>query len=168
MIIWLMGISGAGKSTLANRLLADLNYKNQVYLLDGDEVRSFFDNDLGYSRLDREQNVKRIIFAAATLEKNDIIVIVANISPFENLRQLCRSKFDNYVEIFLNRKIENAQKSDVKGVYAKAAGSQTVGQSIPFEQPLKSDLEIDTDIVDVETSLQIIKDYIVINKKIKF
>ena len=62
MIIWLMGISGAGKSTLANRLLADLTIKNHVYLLDGDEVRNFFDNDLGYSRLDREQNIKRIIF----------------------------------------------------------------------------------------------------------
>ena len=168
MIIWLMGISGAGKSTLANLLLADLANKNQIYLLDGDEVRFFFDNDLGYSRLDREQNIKRIIFAAATLEKNDVIVIVANISPFENLRQLCRNKFDNYVEIFLDRKIENAQKSDVKGMYSKAAGSEIVGQSVPFEKPVNSDLEIDTNIVDIETSLEVIKNYLTMIKKIKF
>ena len=168
MIIWLMGISGAGKSTLANRLLADLTIKNHVYLLDGDEVRNFFDNDLGYSRLDREQNIKRIIFAAAALEKNDVIVIVANICPFENLRQLCRNKFDNYVQIFLKRKIESAQNSDVKGVYSKAAGSQIVGQSITFEQPLNNNLEIDTDVVDIETSFKVIKNYLTINNKIKF
>ena len=70
-------------------------------MIDGDQVRGFFNSDLGYSKKNREENIKRIIYAAHVLEEANIIAIVCNISPFQNLRDLCRQKFKNYSEIYL-------------------------------------------------------------------
>ena len=155
MVIWLLGISGAGKSTLANKLKTYLESRDiSSFLLDGDVVRDFFDNDLGFTPEEREQNIKRIMLASHVLEKSGTIAIVANISPFEKLRKLARLKFDDYVQIHLDKNIEVAQKSDVKGVYQNNQASQNlVGVDIAFEPPEFSDLVIDVDNESVETSI---------------
>ena len=96
MVIWLLGISGAGKSTLGKRLKKHFDAKGiHSFILDGDVVRTFFDNDLSYSVADRRQNIKRILLAAYVLEQNGVIPIVCNISPFEDLRQFARDTFHN-------------------------------------------------------------------------
>ena len=106
MVIWLLGISGAGKSTLGN-LLKQYFDRNAVksFILDGDSVRNFFDNDLGFSVDERRQNIKRILLAAQALEQSGVIPIVCNISPFEDLRQFAREKFNDYVQIYLQKSI---------------------------------------------------------------
>ena len=91
MVVWLIGISGAGKSTLGVKLKRYYESNNvKTFLLDGDIVRDFYDNDLGYSREDRIANIKRIMLSAYVLEQNGIVPIVCNISPFEHLRCFCR------------------------------------------------------------------------------
>jgi len=106
MVIWLLGISGSGKTTLANELKNHFDTKNiKSFIVDGDLIRDFFDRDLGYSKEDRIANIKRVMITAHVLEKNGIIPIVANISPFQHLRDFARDKFDNYIEIYLKRDI---------------------------------------------------------------
>lgn len=154
MVVWLMGPSGAGKTTLGRKLADYYQSKNVAhYLLDGDEVRTFFNNDLGHNILDREMNIKRIIFAAHVLEKNNIIPIVCNISPFEKLRFLAREKLNGYQEIYLKAEISNCMSNDVKNIYKNNMGkTPLVGVDILFENPTKSDLVIETNRESVEES----------------
>lgn len=162
MIIWLMGISGAGKTTLGH-MLEDY-YKGKgikCYLLDGDVVRNLFDNDLGYTDSDREINIKRIILGAYLLEKNDILGIVCNISPFQHLRDLARSKISGYNEIYLDRDINVSIKNDVKGMYKKNIGKNSiVGLGQRFDTPTNCDLHIKIDFYNENESFELIKEYI--------
>lgn len=162
MIIWLIGISGAGKTTLGRRL--ELFYKEkgfQTYLLDGDEVRELFENDLGYSDADREANIKRIILGAYLLDRNDIIGIICNISPFQHLRKLARSKIAGYNEIYLDKDIRVSMQNDVKGIYKENIGkTEIVGLGQRFDEPTECDLRIKVDEMTVEESFDVIKRYI--------
>ena len=144
MVVWLLGISGAGKSTLGNLLKQYYDRKKiQSFILDGDVVRSFFDNDLGYSVDDRRQNIKRILLAAHVLEQNGIIPVVCNISPFEDLREFARKKFDDYVQIYLQKSISIARKNDVKKIYRDNIKETPItGIDIVFEEPLVNELVI--------------------------
>lgn len=150
MVIWLLGISGSGKSTLGKKLKGHFDRHNmRSFLLDGDVVRDFFDNDLGYSTEERKQNINRILLAAYTLEKNGIIPIVCNISPFESLRNFAREKYQNYVQIYLHKEIKEAQKNDVKNIYRDNLNvSPIVGIDLHFEKPLNNELVL---FVDEET-----------------
>lgn len=156
MVIWLIGISGAGKTTLGNRLKEYLDLSGRKsFILDGDVVRDFFDNDLGYSQQDRVANIKRIMLAAHVLSFNGVTAIVCNISPFENLRAFSRLKIKDYIEIYLKRDLHLSQCNDVKGMYGKNAGkTEIVGVDMLFDEPLHSDLTIDTGCEDVEESLR--------------
>jgi len=146
MVIWFLGISGSGKTTLANELKKYLDKKNiKNYLIDGDNVRQFFENDLGFTIEERIQNIKRILFAVKVLEDNEIIVIVANIFPFEFLRKFARKKFKNYYEIFLRRSLKNIKNKE--DVYA---GKNVVGIDIEFEEPENPDLILDTDKLSIK------------------
>jgi|TARA_B100001964_G_C14001937_1_gene495363 adenylylsulfate kinase len=112
MVIWLIGISGAGKTTLGIRVEAYLKSQNKnCYMIDGDDIRKLFDNDLGYTRDERVQNIKRIILAGYVLEQSGAVPIIFNISPFEALRKLARRKLDSYNEIYLNKTIETSKKN---------------------------------------------------------
>ena len=162
MVIWLIGISGAGKTTLGLRLQEHFKSKgNQSYLLDGDEVRAVFDGDLGYSREDREANIKRIILAAYALDRCGIAAIVCNISPFQHLRDLARTKITGYHEIYLKKDLNVSMKHDVKGVYGENQGrTDLIGLEIGFDEPLHPDLVIEVDKEPVGESLSKIIRYI--------
>ncbi len=162
VIIWLIGISGAGKTTIGRKLEEHYNQigvKN--YLLDGDEVRDFFDRDLGYSDADREMNIKRILLGAYLLDKNDILGIICNISPLEKLRALARNKIHGYNEIYLKKDLSISMKNDVKGVYRENAGkTQIVGIDATFDEPMHPDLVLEVDKMTVEESYQAVLNYI--------
>lgn len=162
MIIWLIGISGAGKTTLG-RKLEDF-YKSRgfkTYLLDGDEVRELFENDLGYTDADREANIKRIILGAYLLDKSDIIGIICNISPFQYLRELSRRRIAGYNEIYLDKDIHVSMENDVKGMYREHVGkTDIVGLGQRFDEPVSCDLRIAVDSMTEEESFEMIKKYI--------
>lgn len=162
MVIWLIGISGAGKTTLANMLHEHYQTCNKhSYILDGDEIRAFFDGDLGFSQAEREMNVKRILLGAYLLDRNGVTVIVANISPFEHLRELARKKIDNYHEIYLQKDLSISQKNDVKGVYAAAQGkTQLVGKEIPFDEPTHPNLVLSVDQQTPQQSFALLLKYL--------
>lgn len=156
MVIWLLGISGSGKSTLGKELKNYFDNSNiSSYIIDGDIIRSFYENDLGYTKEDREANIKRILLSAYILEQNNIIPIVCNISPFEQLRDFARKKFDNYIEIYLKRDINNIKNK--KTVYKD---KNVVGVDIKFEEPKNSNLIIDTNKLTKEESLNHILKYL--------
>jgi adenylylsulfate kinase-like enzyme len=154
MVIWLLGISGSGKTTLGSLLKKHFDSKiTESYLVDGDIVRSFFDNDLGYGVDERRQNIKRILFAAHVLEQNGVIPIVCNISPFEDLRQFARNKFYDYVQIYLQKSIPIAQKNDVKNIYRDNLKKTPIaGIDLVFDEPLVNELVIAVDSESVDTS----------------
>lgn len=162
MVVWLIGISGAGKTTLGNKLKEYYDSNNiNSFILDGDLVRDFYDNDLGFSKEDRVANIKRIMLTAYVLEQNGIISIVCNISPFEYLRDFARKKFSDYNEIFLHKNLIAAQNSDIKGVYKdNLERTALVGIDTVFEKPRLSNLVIEVDKEDIETSFQKIVDYL--------
>lgn len=162
MIIWLIGISGAGKTTLGRKLESFYKSKGmRTYLLDGDEVRNLFENDLGYTDAEREANIKRIILGAYLLDKNDIVGIICNISPFQHLRELARRKIKGYNEIYLDKDIRISMKNDVKGVYRENVGkTDIVGLGQRFDEPVSCDLRIPVDSMTEEESFEKIKEYI--------
>ena len=162
MVLWLLGISGAGKSTLGNKLKEYCDQTNKKsWVIDGDSIRSFFDNDLGFEREDRMQNIKRIILAAHVLSENGIIAIVCNISPFEELRQLARKKITGYNQIYLKKKLDTSRRDDVKEVYKNHTGkTPVVGIDLQFDEPQNSDLVLDIENETVDQSLQKIKTHL--------
>lgn len=165
MVIWLIGLSGSGKTTLGTRLkdYCDKS-KKKTYLIDGDSVRAFFKNDLGYSREDRMENIKRIILAAYVLSRNDIIVIVCNIAPFEELRRFSRERIPGYNEIYLKKDVGVCVKADVKKMYRENMGvTEIAGLDVAFDEPLHSDLVVDVENETVDESLGKIIGYF--NKK---
>jgi len=151
MVIWLFGISGTGKSTLAKELKKHFDNQNKKsFILDGDLVRDFFNRDLGYSKKDRIENIKRIMLAAKVLDDNDIVVIVANIFPFEFLREFARKKFKKYIEIYLKRDIKNIKNKN--NVYSNS--KNVVGVDLEFDEPKNPTLVIQTDKLSIQESIQ--------------
>jgi len=162
MILWFIGISGSGKSTLGNALKRALDGKKVPNaILDGDVVRKFFDHDLGYSRENRMANIKRIQFAAHVLSENNMVTIVCNICPFQELRDFSRAKFHDYNEIYLQKDLNRSIHSDVKSVYKKHHGKTAIiGLDIPFDEPVSCDLRIDVDTLTVDQSLEKVNQYL--------
>ncbi len=156
MVVWLIGISGAGKTTLGSKIKKYYDDNNiDSYIIDGDLVRDFYDNDLGYSKADRVSNIKRIMLSAYVLEQNNVIPIVCNISPFESLRNFARNKFDNYNEIYLKRNIADIKNKD--DIYSS---KNVVGVDFKFEVPLNTDLTIDTSVLNIQESFDNIIQYL--------
>jgi adenylylsulfate kinase len=148
-VIWLTGLSGSGKTTISNILSKELKkVGSKVEILDGDTIRQSLASELGFSKQDRDVNVRRIGFVAQLLSRNGIIVIVAAISPYRECREEVRQMADNFIEVFVNSPLSICEQRDVKGLYQKARAGKIqnfTGISDPYEVPRKPDLECNTD-----------------------
>ena len=154
--IWLTGLSGAGKSTLARAVELHFNALNyDIEVLDGDSVRTHLSKGLGFSREDRDTNIKRIAFVSGLLTRHGIVNIVAAISPYREVREWARQEIGNFVEVYVKCPIEVCRVRDVKGLY-KQVDEGTLkgftGIDDPYEEPEHPDLVIETDKETVEES----------------
>ena len=154
--IWLTGLSGSGKSTIANMLDQKLSSSGKhVYILDGDNVRHGLNRDLGFTETDRVENVRRVAEVARLFVDAGLIVIVSFISPFRSERQLARSLFDegDFFEVFVDTSIEECERRDVKGLYAKArsgALANFTGIDSPYEPPVSPEIHVNTESLSAE------------------
>ena len=156
--LWLTGLSGAGKSTIAHAVAERLRALGvPVEILDGDEVRLNLSKGLGFSREDRDTNVRRIGYVAKLLTRNGVAVIPAAISPFRSVRDEVRRDIGAFVEVHVKASLDECIRRDTKGLYRKAlAGEipQFTGVSDPYEEPVKPELVVDTEHEDVNTSTE--------------
>ncbi|HUR33745.1 MAG TPA: adenylyl-sulfate kinase [Vicinamibacterales bacterium] len=158
-ILWFTGMSGAGKSTLAAAVGERLRGMRAVEILDGDAVRANLSSGLGFSREDRDTNVRRIGFVARLLARHGVFVIAAAISPYaaarHEVRRLAEADGLAFVEVFVNPSLQSLIARDVKGLYKRALAGELAnftGVSDPYEPPLAPDLEIRTDTERAEAS----------------
>jgi len=158
-LIWFTGLSGSGKSTIANALehkLFQNGYK--TYALDGDNIRKGINIDLSFSPKDRTENIRRIAEVANLLVDSGLIVLAAFVSPYKKDRENIKNILgkNNFIEIFINTSIEECEKRDVKGLYKKARAGEIkdfTGINAPYEAPDNPDIEIITDNMAVEESV---------------
>src|SRR5947209_17074098 len=121
MTVWFTGLSGAGKTTLNNALYERLTARClRVESLDGDDVRRHLGRGLGFSKEDRDENIRRIGYVASLLSRNGVIVLVSAISPYRAVRDEVRARIGDFVEVFVNAPLEVCEQRDVKGLYRKA------------------------------------------------
>ena len=148
--LWFTGLSGAGKSTLANLLMGRLQSGGaRAELLDGDVVRTRLSKDLGFSREDRDSNIRRIGFVCELLSRNSVIAVVAAISPYRQTREEVKAGIAEFVEVFVDCPLDVLAARDPKGLYRRALAGQILhftGVSDPYEPPLAPDIMIRTDI----------------------
>jgi bifunctional enzyme CysN/CysC len=148
--LWLTGLSGSGKSTIANLLEKRLHAEGRhTYILDGDNVRHGLNRDLGFTEADRVENIRRVAEVAKLLVDAGLIVIVAFISPFRAERELARSLFEpgEFIEVFVDTPLEECERRDVKGLYAKARRGELInftGIDSDYEPPLSPEIHIRT------------------------
>ena len=158
-ILWFTGLSGAGKSTLAHAVERSVQGERPIEVLDGDVMRAHLSQGLGYSREDRDTNVRRIGFVARLLARHGVLVVTAAISPYRNVRNEIRHQAESdglaFIEIYVNAALDALIARDVKGLYKRALAGDIqhfTGVSDPYEPPLTPDLEIHTDHETVEAS----------------
>ena len=161
-VIWFTGLSGSGKTTLASNLEKELFFRRFFcQVLDGDNIRSGINNNLGFSKEDRLENIRRISEVTKLLINTGIITICSFISPTEEIRHLAKNIIGekNFIEIFLNTPLEVCEQRDTKGLYKKARSGEIkdfTGISSPFEAPKHPDLEIDTSVTSIKDSVEMI------------
>ena len=159
VMIWFTGLSGSGKSTIAIALERELQKRGLLCrILDGDNIRSGINNNLGFSEEDRVENIRRIAEIGKLFVDTGIITIAAFISPNNDIREMAANIIgkENFLEIFVSTPIEECERRDVKGLYAKARRGEIknfTGISAPFEAPTNPALSIDTSILSVEESV---------------
>jgi adenylyl-sulfate kinase len=148
--LWFTGLSGAGKSTIAEIVEAELRERGfKVEVLDGDVVRTNLSKGLGFSKEDRDTNIRRIAFVADLLSRNGVIAITAAISPYREVRDEARQLMgDRFIEIHVKASVEECARRDVKGLYEKAMRGEIkefTGVSDPYEEPLSPEIVCDTE-----------------------
>lgn len=155
--IWFTGLSGAGKSTISQAVEKELKSFNlKVEVLDGDVVRQNLTKGLGFSKPDRDENIRRVGFVANLLTRNEVIVIVSAISPYREIRDEVRHQIGNFVEVYVNAPLAICEQRDVKGLYKKARAGEIknfTGINDPYEPPLTPEVECRTDLESVEESV---------------
>lgn len=167
-VLWFTGLSGAGKSTLAECLVPILEERGRgVEVLDGDVVRTNLSKGLGFSKEDRDTNVRRIGFVANLLARNGACAITAAISPYDEVRRECRKMVDDkraeFVEVFVEAPLEVVEERDTKGLYKKARAGEIknfTGVSDPYEAPKSAEVVVHTGNESIEESVQKILNYL--------
>ena len=146
--LWFTGLSGAGKSTLANLVAEELRARgNRVEVLDGDEVRTNLSKGLGFSKQDRDTNIRRIGYVCKLLARNGVVAISAAISPYREIRDEVRSQHEHFFEVYVKCPLDTLVERDVKGLYRKALQGEIgnfTGVSDPYEEPFSPELIIES------------------------
>jgi adenylylsulfate kinase len=154
--VWFTGLSGAGKTTIRMAVEEKLRAQgHKVEVLDGDIVRENLTKGLGFSKEDRDENIRRIGFVSHLLTRNGVIVLVSAISPYRDIRAEVRERIGDFVEVFVNAPLEVCEERDVKGLYKRARSGeikQFTGISDPYEAPLSPEIECRTDLETLEES----------------
>lgn len=165
-MIWFTGLSGSGKSTLAIALEREL-YERGVLcqILDGDNIRTGINNNLGFSKADRTENIRRIAEVSKLFVNCGVVTIAAFISPTTAIRNMAKQIIgeDDFMEIYVSTPIEECERRDVKGLYAKARKGEIAnftGISSPFEAPENPALSLDTSVLPIEESVKQLLDTI--------
>ena len=155
--VWFTGLSGAGKSTLAEMLYHEFKARGlKTEMLDGDVVRTNLSKGLGFSKEDRDTNIRRIGFVANLLTRNGVATITCAISPYREVRDETRALIGDFVEVYADCPIDVLAERDVKGLYKKALAGETAnftGVSDPYEAPLNPEVVVNTDTETVDESL---------------
>jgi adenylyl-sulfate kinase len=155
--LWFTGLPSSGKSTLARRVEEILLERGmKVEVLDGDEVRETFSKGLGFSKQDRDTNIRRIGFVAKLLSRNGVVAITAAISPYRDTRDEMRKAIGRFVEVYVECPIDVLKERDVKGLYKKALAGEIkhfTGVDDPYESPLKPEVLIPSNAESVDQSV---------------
>ena len=157
--LWMTGLSGAGKSTISDVIVAEFERRGvPLEVLDGDVVRENLSKGLGFSKEDRDTNIRRIAFVADLLSRNGVPVITAAISPYKEIRDEARQLMgDRFIEVFVKASVDTCAERDVKGLYAKAFAGEIkefTGVSDPYEEPENPEFVCDTENESPEESAQ--------------
>ena len=155
--LWFTGLSGAGKTTISQLVEEELQQRrNRLEILDGDVVRENLSKGLGFSKEDRDTNIRRIAFVADLLSRNGVPVITAAISPYRETRDEARELMgDRFIEVFVKASVEECIERDPKGLYKKALAGEIkefTGVSDPYEEPLNPEIVLDTEAESPEES----------------
>ncbi len=150
LAIWLTGLSSAGKTTIAELVCAGLRQRGlKVEWLDGDAVRRLLCRGLGFTKEDRDENIRRIGFVAELLTRNGIFTVVSAISPYRETREEVRRRVGAFLEVYVNAPLEVCERRDVKGIYRRVRAGEAAyvtGVDDPYEPPLKPEVECRTDL----------------------
>ena len=156
--LWFTGLSGSGKSTISERVALRLQRKGlPVEVLDGDIVRTHLSKGLGFSREDRDENIKRVGFVCQLLTRHGVIAVASVISPYREAREYNRKQIKHFVEVYTRCPVEICAQRDVKGLYQKAAAGEIkgfTGVDDPYEPPLNPEIVCRTDTESVEESVE--------------
>lgn len=157
LTVWFTGLPCCGKTTIADRVAFILKQRGyQVERLDGDIVRQGLTNDLGFSKKDRDENIRRVTFVAKMLTRNNIIVLATFVSPYREQRRNARKLIGSFVEVYVRCPLEVCKKRDVKGMYQKAIEGKLLhftGVDDPYEEPEHPELVIDSYKETIEESV---------------
>ena len=160
--VWFTGLPCCGKTTIADQVATLLKKKDYtVERLDGDVIRQGLTNDLGFSKKDRDENIRRATFVAKMLTRNNVIVLATFVSPYREHRRNARKEIERFVEVYVRCPVEICMKRDVKGMYQKALEGKIkhfTGVDDPYEEPEHPELIVDTDKETVEDSIHKVLD----------
>lgn len=163
--IWMTGLSGSGKSTVANMLAKRLRAVGaRVEILDGDVVRTNLSKGLGFSKEDRDTNIRRIGFVCNLLSRNGVFAIAAAISPYRAIRDEVRAAAGDFVEVFADCPLDTLVERDAKGLYKKALAGEIknfTGVSDPYEPPESPEVRVDSSRQTAEESTEIVWQYLI-------
>ncbi|MBC7350625.1 MAG: adenylyl-sulfate kinase [Candidatus Aminicenantes bacterium] len=162
--LWFTGLPCSGKSAIADRVAEILRSHNlKVERLDGDVVRKSLCRDLGFSKKDRDENIRRVAFVAKLLTRNGVAVLTSFISPYREIRAEARREIGEFIEVYVKCPLEVCMSRDVKGMYQKAIRGEIkefTGISDPYEEPLNPELMLETDRETLEESARKVVDYL--------
>jgi adenylylsulfate kinase len=162
LVVWFTGLSGAGKSTIAHAVEEELHQRGcRTFVLDGDNVRHGLNTNLGFSEIDRKENIRRIGEVTKLMIEAGVIVLTAFISPFRADREIVRNLVPHgeFIEIFCKASLHTCEARDVKGLYKRARAGEIknyTGIDSPYEEPVKPELIVDTDQLSLVESVQIV------------